>query len=386
MKIEFARPDREHESLRAELEDATMRVLRSGRAILGEEVARFEQAFAGHVGAQHAVGVSSGTDALVTALHALGVGAGDEVVVGAFGFVAAAEAVVRVGARPRFVDVEPTALALDAGALSDAPLAAGALSNASLAAGALSDAALARPRAIVSVDLFGLVHDLAPLRAAFAGVPIVEDAAQALGSTLRGDCAGTLGDIGIFSFFPSKALGAAGDAGACVTDDVALAESMARIRSHGAGKTYTWERIGGNYRLDALQAAILDVKLAALPARLARRRAIGQRLVAAAIRVGAVALTGAAECEPAFAPLALRIPERRNEVLAHLRERGVDARVHYPTTLPACPPFAVYAPGQSFPEAERATRELLSLPCHPELTDAEVEHLERALIEALGGP
>jgi dTDP-4-amino-4,6-dideoxygalactose transaminase len=361
VKIEFARPDREHEKLRAELEEATSRVLRSGRSILGEEVARFEHAFARSTGARHAVGVSSGTDALVTALYALGIRAGDEVVVGAFGFVAAAEAVVRVGARPAFVDIEPTSLALDAGHVVGA----------------------AQARAIISVDLFGLVHDLAPLRAALPGVPIVEDAAQALGSTLGGACAGTLGDVGIFSFFPSKALGAAGDAGACVTNDASLAGAMSRIRSHGAGKTYAWEVQGGNYRLDALQAAILEVKLAALPARLARRRAIGERLVAAARQVGAIPLTGEPRCQPMFAPLALRIPERRNEVLARLRERGIDARVHYPTTLPACPPFASYARGQSFPEAERATRELLSLPCHPELTDDEVEYLQGALIKAI---
>jgi dTDP-4-amino-4,6-dideoxygalactose transaminase len=362
VKIDFARPDREHETLRQELEEATMRVLRSGRSILGEDVTRFEQAFARSIDARHAVGVSSGTDALVTALHALGVGAGDEVVVGAFGFVAAAEAVVRLGARPLFVDVEPTSLALDAAHLAD----------------------VSHARAIVSVDLFGLVHDLGPLRAALPGVPIVEDAAQALGSTLAGASAGTLGDIGIFSFFPSKALGAAGDAGACVTNDALLAGSMARIRSHGAGKTYAWEVLGGNYRLDALQAAILEVKLAALPARLARRRSIGERLVAAARRADAVPLTGAPGCRPVFAPLALRIPDRRNEVLARLRERGIDARVHYPTTLPACPPFAPFARGQAFPEAERATRELLSVPCHPELTDDEVEFLETAIAESFG--
>jgi len=362
VKIDFARPDREHEALREKLEEATSRVLRSGRSILGEEVERFEQSFGKSVGTRHAIGVSSGTDALVAALHALGVGSGDEVAVGAFGFVAAAEAVVRVGARPAFVDVEPTSISLDVTRL-----------------------AALRVRAIISVDLFGLVHDLAPLRAALPGVPIVEDVAQALGSTLAGASAGTLGDIGTFSFFPSKALGAAGDAGACVTNDAALADAIARIRSHGAGKTYAWEVLGGNYRLDSMQAAILEVKLAALPARLARRRAIGARLVEVANRAGATALIGEPRCQPVFAPLALRIPERRNEVLARLRERGIDARVHYPNTLPACPPFAPYANGQTFLEAERATRELLSVPCHPEITDDEVEYLESSLAEALHG-
>jgi dTDP-4-amino-4,6-dideoxygalactose transaminase len=357
VKIDFARPDREHEVLRAEIEEAAARVLRSGRSILGEEVERFEQAFAQLVGARHAVGISSGTDALVTALHALGVSRGDGVVVAAFGFVAAAEAIVRTGARPLFVDIEPTALSIAPRAMPDA-------------------------KAIISVDLFGLVHDLAPLRAALPGVPIIEDAAQALGSTLAGACAGTLGDIGTFSFFPSKSLGAAGDAGACVTNDPALAASMARIRNHGAGKIYAWEVVGGNYRLDALQAAILDVKLAALPARLARRRAIGERLVATARQAGAIPLIGVPGCNPIYAPLALRIPARRNEVLARLRERDVDARVHYPMTLPECPPFAEYVQRQTFPESRRATRELLSLPCHAELTDEEVDYLETAIVNA----
>jgi len=364
MKIDFARPDREHEAIRDALEQAASRVLCSGRSILGDEVIRFERAFARTIGVKHTVGVSSGTDALVTALHALGVGDGDEVIVGAFGFVAAPEAVLRVGARPVFVDVEPVALALDA------PGVAAALSS--------------RTRAIVSVDLFGVVHDLSPLRAAAPDVPIVEDAAQALGATLGPAYAGVLGDIGIYSFFPSKALGAAGDAGACITNDDRLASRMTQVRSHGAGKTHPWEIHGGNYRLDALQAAILGVKLEHFPSRIARRRAIGRRLVDAATRGGAAPIISTPACEPCFAPLALRIPEtRRNDCLARLRERGIDARVHYPMTLPACPPFAVYA-ASSCPEAERATRELISIPCHPEMTHEEVAELEGALASLLG--
>jgi len=279
--------------------------------------------------------------------------------VGAFGFVAAPEAVVRVGARPVFVDVEPAALALDP---------------------AQVDRALSpHTRAIVSVDLFGVVHDLRPLRAA-AALPIVEDAAQALGASLDGAAAGTIGDVGVFSFFPSKALGAAGDGGACVTNDDGLASRMTQVRSHCAGKTYAWEIRGGNYRLDALQAAILGVKLEHLPARLALRRSIGDRLVAAGRRGGLAPLVGAPGCIPMFAPLAFRSAAgHRNDWLVRLRERGIDARVHYPTTLPGSTPFARYASGASFPEAERATRELFSVPCHPEMTENEVTVLEAAL-------
>jgi dTDP-4-amino-4,6-dideoxygalactose transaminase len=209
-------------------------------------------------------------------------------------------------------------------------------------------------------------------------------AAGTIGAPLGPSAAGTLGDIGVYSFFPGKALGAAGDGGACVTNDAALASRMVQVRSHGAGTTYAWEIRGGNYRLDALQAAILGVKLAHLPARLARRKQIGRRLAAAAQRGGLSPLTGEPSCTPVFAPLALRIGGgRRDALLANLRARGIDARVHYPTTLAACPPFAAHAAGQSFHEADRATRELLSIPCHPEMTDDEVTYLESTLRHSL---
>jgi dTDP-4-amino-4,6-dideoxygalactose transaminase len=364
--ISFARPDREYEALRAPIDEAVSRVLRSGHSILGPEVERFEQAFAALAGARFVVGVSSGTDALVCALHAMGIGPGDDVLVGAFGFVAAPEAIVRVGARPVFVDVTRDMLALDWRGLAEARTA--------------------RTRAVISVDLFGIVQDLGPVRRAVPGVPVVEDAAQALGSSLDGKSAGTHGDIGVFSFFPTKALGAAGDAGACVTGDMRLAERLGRVRVHGASGAYAWDLPGGNYRLDALQAAILSVKLAALPQRLARRRAVGQRLASAADILGAIPIVGLEPSSSAFAPLALRVDaERRPAVLAALHERGVDARVHYPEILPEAPAFAAHAEGQavSFPEAHRASRELLSIPCHPELTEEEIVTLEDGLRRAL---
>ncbi|HKQ71032.1 MAG TPA: DegT/DnrJ/EryC1/StrS family aminotransferase [Polyangiaceae bacterium] len=350
--------------MRAELEAAAARVLRSGRSILGDEVVRFEADFARVVGAKFAVGVSNGTDALVAALLAVGVGPGDEVLVGAFGFVAAPEAVVRVGAKPVFVDVEPATLGLDPDKLRAAD----------------ADSV----RAVISVDLFGLVHDATTLRSAIPDVAVVEDAAQAFGSTFGGRSAGTLGTIGTFSFFPSKALGAAGDGGACVTDDARLAERMRSIRSHGIGKEHAWREAGGNYRLDAIQAALLGVKLTRIEARLARRRAIGARLAEAIRRTGATPLVGVASCRPVFAPLAIRVAaDKRDAFVARLRASGVDARVHYPETLAQSRPFEAFAAGRSFPEAERATRELVSLPCHPELTDAEIDELVAALTRAL---
>lgn len=360
--ISFARPDREHEALAALLEEAASRVIRSGRAILGPEVNAFERELASFLGAPFAVGTSSGSDALVIALHALGIGPSDEVLVGAFGFVAGAEAVVRVGATPVFVDIEPSTLSLNIDAAHAARTS--------------------RSRAILSTNLFGVVHDLAPLRERLPGLPIIEDAAQALGSTRADTSAGCHGDIGIFSFFPSKTLGAIGDAGAAVTSDADLAARMKRARAHGASAGYDWIERGGNYRLDELQAALLRVKLAHLPPRIERRRAIGDRLVSVAHKSGVEAVT----CPgTVHAPLAIRIPGgSRDRCLAALRARSIDARVHYPVPVASSVAFAPFAQGQGFPEAHRASRELLSLPCHPELSDEEVERLARALSEVLG--
>jgi dTDP-4-amino-4,6-dideoxygalactose transaminase len=362
--ISFAAPEREYALHKTEIDDAVARVLASGRCILGEQVESFEAEIAALVGARFALGTSSGTDALCVAMHALGVAEGDEVILGAFGFVAGAEAVVRLGARPVFVDVEPENLALDAEAVRRS--------------------ATPRTRAVVSTDLFGVTHDPAPLRAAAPGVAIVEDAAQALGSSLEAQ-AGTLCDAGIFSFFPSKVLGAAGDGGCCVTNNPLIAAQARRARVHGASATYEWDERGGNYRLDEIQAAILRVKLRHLPARIDRRRSIGRRLAEIATRMGAHPVLGTPACSPVFSPLALRIGNgRRDQVLARLRDRDVDARVHYPHVLAASGAYLSFAGGQVFPNAERATGELLSIPCHPELTDSEVERLVLALTEALG--
>lgn len=364
--IAFACPDREHEAIAEILEQAAARVIRSGRAILGPEVRAFETSFAAFVGARHAIGTSSGTDALVTALHALEVGPGDEVIVAAFGFVAGAEAVVRVGAKPVFVDIEPTRLDLDIEAVRSARGR--------------------HTKAIVSTDLFGVVHDLAPIRHIAPDVPIVEDAAQALGSTLNDTAAGRHGDIGTFSFFPSKSLGAIGDAGACVTNDPELAERIASARAHGTKGGYEWLSPGGNYRLDELQAALLRVKLDRLPIRLERRLAIGKRLAETVRRCAASPIVGHMTSVTMHAPLAFRVGGgRRDTVLTALRARGVDARVHYPEAVASSMAFTRFAEGQHYPEAVRATRELISVPCHPELTDDEVDRLDRALVEALDG-
>jgi dTDP-4-amino-4,6-dideoxygalactose transaminase len=359
--ISFASPAREHAALSEAIEAAVTRVLRSGAYILGSEVELLEAELARATGAHHVVGVSSGSDALVCALHALGVGQGHEVIVPAFGFVSAAEAVVRVGAHPVFVDIESATIGPD-------PVAVAAV---------LSD----KTRAIIVMHLFGQSVDLEPIRRACAGTPIVEDAAQGMGTLHAGQQVGTLGKIGTLSFFPAKSLGAAGDGGAVLTSDPSLAAAVRAARSHGSQRGYRWDGPGGNYRLDALQAAILRVKLGAFPARIERRRRIGVRLASAARAAGVSTLVGGASCCPTFAPFALRLQDR-DRVAAELRERGIDVRIQYPETLSSCPAFCAFARG-TYAQAERATQELLSLPCHAELTDDEVDRIEAALAEAL---
>jgi len=362
--ITFAYPSREHEALREELERAVTRVLRSGSYVLGPDVQAFEQAFSAYTGSPHTVAVSSGTDALVCALIALDIGPGHEVIVPAFGFVAAAEAIVRVGATPVFVDIEPHTLGPDPEGCRNA----------------LSD----RTRAVIVMHLFGQSVDLASLREVTRELPIVEDAAQAIGTRLGDRQVGTIERVGTFSFFPAKSLGAAGDAGAVTTADPELAQRVRHARAHGASRAYVWDGPGGNYRMDSVQAAVLTVKLAALDARLLRRKQIGQRLHDVARAHDIPVLSGGTTCEPTYAPFVLRLTAR-DDMLERLRARGVDARVHYPTTLCDAPVYRSLAGPGPWPEAHRATRELLSLPCSPELSDDEVERLVDALTEVLRG-
>ena len=329
------------------LEQALLRVIRSGRFILGDEVAGFECSLAEYVGARHAVGVSSGTDALVCALLALGVGAGDEVVTTPFTFVATVEAVLRVGARPVFVDVE-----LDRGQID---------------AERVESALTARTRAVLPVHLFGHPALLGELP-----VPVVEDAAQALGAKAGERAVGTLGKVACFSFFPTKTLGGLGDAGALVTQDEALAERVRRLRQHGARSKHEYVELGGNYRIDALQAACLRVKLPYLEAWLGERRAIAEAYSAELAGMAELRLPATLEgTEPAWAHYVVRVlggAERRDALVRYLMERGVETAIYYPTPLHLQPVFAHlgYRRGD-FPVAERWAREALALPLFPGL-------------------
>jgi len=360
--ISFAYPHREHAALRDAIEHAATRILRSGEYILGPEVQHFESAFSTYTNSPHTIAVSSGTDALVCSLLALGIGNKHEVIVPAFGFPAAAETAIRVGATPVFVDIEPNTLG----------------PNPTECAKARSP----RTGAIIVMHLFGQAVDLNPITDAIPNTPIIEDAAQAIGTLSRNQHVGTIGNAGTFSFFPAKSLGAAGDAGAVITRDPELAKRVRIARIHGSTNAYEWNSIGGNYRMDAFQAAILSVKLQSLKSRIHRRQSIGAQLDALFSSHNIQVFRGSKDCSPTYAPFVIRTPHR-DQILADLRNHRIDARVHYPITLPAAPAFQTYARQQNYPQATLTTSQLLNLPYNPELNDNEVERLLNTISEVL---
>ncbi len=337
----------EHASLRPQLDAALRRVLDSGQFIGGPEVEAFERELAAALGCAHAIGVSSGTDALLVTLMALGVGPGDEVVTTPFSFFATAGAIARLGARPVFADVDPTTLNLDAAAATAA--------------------VTGRTRAILPVNLYGALAELPD-----APVPIVEDAAQSIGASPPRAAAATL------SFFPSKNLGALGDAGAVLTSDAALADRIALLRSHGARPKYHNLAVGGNFRLDALQAAFLRVKLPHLAAWTASRRDTAARyrdlFAAAPDLADHLALL---RDSPAHVYHHFVIRARdRDGLRRHLAGAGIATEVYYPSPLHLQPCFAElgYQLG-ALPSAEAAAADALAIPIDPSITAADQEYV-----------
>ena len=343
--------------LRKELLTAITRVCDSQRFIMGPEVEGLEGEITAHLAVPHALGVSSGTDALLMALMALDVGPGDEVVTTAYSFFSTIGSIVRAGARPVLVDIDRASFNLD-------PAAAAA-------------AITPRTRAILPVHLFGQSAELAPVldAAARAGVPVIEDAAQAIGATYGDRAVGGWGTIGCFSFFPSKNLGAFGDAGLVTTRDEALVHRLRLLRNHGMEPKYFHKLVGGNFRLDALQAAVLRVKLPHLAGWTAAR----QRNAARYRRLFAQAGLGDTVVLPAEAPgrshiynqFVVRVAER-DALRRHLASHDIGTEVYYPVPFHLQECFADLGyPAGAFPEAERAARESLALPIFGELTEAQ---------------
>ena len=347
-----------YQAQREELDAAVSRVVASGRFIMGPEVAGFEAAFAAWCGARHAVGVASGTAALQLALRALGVGPGDTVVTVAHTFAATAEAVGMVGARVRFVDVEEATGCIDPKALA---------------------AALPGARAVIPVHLYGQPADMPEVLrlAREAGAVVLEDASQAHGATVapaEGEPprrVGSLGDAAAFSFFPAKNLGAFGDAGAVTTNDDALAERVARLRDHGRIGKYEHQEEGYGERLDALQAAVLSVKLRRLEEANAARARAAARYTEALAGVGDLRLPQVAPGRGHAWHLYVVRTAERDALLAHLKEAGIETGVHYPVPLHLQPAWRHlgYAPGD-LPVTEAWASQCLSLPLYPELPAA----------------
>jgi dTDP-4-amino-4,6-dideoxygalactose transaminase len=359
----------QYRPLRDELLGAIARVCDSQRFIGGPEVDAFEREMAALVGASHAVGLSSGTDALLAALMALDIGPGDEVIVPTFSFFATAGCVSRVGATPTFVDVDAATCNID-----PAQTAA---------------AITPRTRAIIPVHLYGQCADMDSIlaSAARAGIAVIEDAAQAIGATYQGRQAGSMGTVGCFSFFPSKNLGAFGDAGLLTTSDERLAHEVRLLRNHGAEPKYHHKRIGGNFRLDALQAAVLRVKLPHLAAWSEARRRNAARYdhlftkCAAADRI--VLPARAPDCGHIFNQYTIRIPSR-DAVRAKLDAAGIGTEIYYPVPFHLQECFAPlgYRRGE-FPVAEKIATETLALPIYAELTESQQEQVVAAIGDAL---
>jgi dTDP-4-amino-4,6-dideoxygalactose transaminase len=365
MRVPLLDLEAQYRPLRDEILAAITRVCDSQRFIMGPEIESLEHELCPLIGVKHAIAVSSGTDALLLALMALDIKAGDEVVTTAYSFFATAGAIVRVGARPVLVDIDPATFNLD-----PAQVAA---------------AITPRTKAILPVHLFGLSADLDPIVEAAdrAGVPVVEDAAQAIGSTYKSRPAGAIGAFGCFSFFPSKNLGAFGDAGLLTTGDDALAARARLLRTHGMQPKYVHHLVGANFRMDALQAAVLRVKAPHLPAWTEGRRANAaryRRLFLAAGLDGAVTLP----FEPAdrthiFNQFVVRAPER-DALKRHLDEQGIGNEIYYPVPFHLQPCFADlgYRRGD-FPHAERAAEDSLAIPVYSELTAAQQETVVSAI-------
>jgi dTDP-4-amino-4,6-dideoxygalactose transaminase len=342
--------------LRPALEAAVTRVLASGQVILGPEVAALEEEVAGYCGASHGVGCGSGTDALSLALHALEIGPGDEVILPSFTFFATAGSVVRTGARPVFVDVDPTTYNMD-------PYQ-------------VESKITPRTRAILVVHLFGQCADMVPLWqvAQRHDLPIIEDAAQSLGAEYQGKRAGSLGAIGCLSFYPTKNLGGYGDAGMTVTSDAAWAARMACLRVHGMEPRYFHRHVGWNARLDALQACMLRVKLPHLEGWIADRQAAAQRydqLIEQEHLTGflqrPIALSGRRHT---FNQYVVRVAGgQRDALVRHLKAEGIGCEIYYPLPLhlQECLAYLGYRLGD-FPAAEEASRAVLAFPMFPEIT------------------
>jgi len=358
----------QYQAIGEEIDAAIGRVISKSSFILGPEVANFEQAFAVYCGAEHCVGVSSGTAALELALRALGVGPGDEVITVAHTFIATAEAISAVGAKPVFVDIDAHTY--------------------NLAPEGFTEAITARTRAVMPVHLYGQPADMTRINriAREHGLRVIEDAAQAHGATWEERRAGVLGDAACFSFYPGKNLGAYGDAGAVVTNQAEIAEQVRLLRNHGRRAKYLHEQIGFGERLDALQAAILGAKLPHLDDWIEARNRLAARYTSLLADLELELPQVAEEARHAWHLYVVRTP-RRDEMLEHLHQHGIGAGVHYPIPLHLQPAYIElgYRKGD-LPVTEAVADTCLSLPLYPEMTEEQQDRVVQCIAEFMGQP
>ncbi|HSB35240.1 MAG TPA: DegT/DnrJ/EryC1/StrS family aminotransferase [Thermoanaerobaculia bacterium] len=364
---------KQYARIRDEVKRVSDEVFESQMFILGPKVEAFEKAIAAYVGAKHAVGMSSGTDAQLAAMMALGIGPGDDVVTSPYTFFSSAGAVARLGARPVFCDIDPATFNVDPEKLARA--------------------ITPKTKAIQPVHLFGQSADMDPILdlAKRKGIPVIEDACQSLGATYRGTKAGAMGMFGCFSFFPSKNLGGFGDGGMVTTDDDGAAETLRAMRMHGETSRYHHRFVGGNFRLDALQAAVLQVKLPHLDGWADGRRKNAREIESLYAEYGGrpYAEGGlsfpreAPGCHHVYNQFVARVGKGRREALKQrLAERRIGHAVYYPVSLHQQECFAYLGLSEgAFPESESAASESIALPVFPELSDGQKRFLAFTLAE-----
>lgn len=353
-------------SIKPKIDAAVAEVFESQHFILGSKVEACEKAIADYSKCLYAVGVSSGSDALLACLMAENIGAGDEVITTPYSFFATAGAIARLGATPVFVDIDPQTYNLDVSAILPK--------------------VTSKTRAIIPVHLYGQMADMDPVMAVAEehGLIVIEDAAQAIGSEYKGRRAGSIGHYGCFSFFPSKNLGGAGDGGMVVTNNADRAEKLRCLRSHGSKPKYYHKIIGGNFRLDAIQAVVVSAKLPYLDAWTAARQRNAERYNQLLGKAGIpITLPVVSTDRHIFNQYVIRV-SKRDELQSYLKQRGVGTEVYYPVPLhlQECFAYLGHSTG-AFPESERAARETLALPIHPELTEPQAHYVAQCISEFL---
>lgn len=382
MKVPLLDLTRQYEKIAAEVQAAIGRVCASQHFILGAEVRELERRLAGYSGCEFGIGVSSGTDALLLALMALGIGAGDEVITSPFTFFATAGTIARLGARPVFCDIDPRTFNLSPARVEEFVTRECEVRGQGPDRQVIHRSTGGRVKALMPVHLYGQICEMDALLeiSSRLGLHVIEDAAQAIGARDgKGRMAGGIGHIGCFSFFPTKNLGAFGDAGMCTTSDAALAKRMQVLRVHGAEPKYYHSLIGGNFRLDEIQAAVLNVKLGSLDAWMAGRDAHARQYTQALQRIrpaGSVATPDRGQGgRHVWNQYVIRV-QRRDELRQYLTAAGIGTEIYYPVPLhlQQCFEYLGYRSGE-LPESERAAREVLALPVFPELSPAQIDHV-----------